>query len=179
MNATNKSLYPGGCVSTHNASNLPHPKSPVLFLIVFLHFCRKLRTSSQEHKETFLEDSSTCSCRVRDQTTGVHRVGRVCLLCDGTHPWQPAHSSSTAEISSRAVRALRATTRTSCPLPSHDATPLTAATPDPTTPASGPHHTPLSTGAIDASHCGRKGHRTDRPERRKDGFVIHTRTQNN
>lgn len=39
-------------------------------------------------------------------------------------------------------------TKTSCPLPSHDATPLAAAAPDLTTPASGPHHTPLTTGAM-------------------------------
>lgn len=43
---------------------------------------------------------------------------------------------------------LRVTARTSCPLPSHDATPVAAAAPDPRTPASGPHQTPLSTGAM-------------------------------
>ncbi|KAI3358607.1 hypothetical protein L3Q82_015021 [Scortum barcoo] len=59
-----------------------------------------------------------------------------------------AHSSSSTETSSRAVRVLRVTARISCPLPSHDAIPVAAAAPDPTTPASGPHHTPLSTGAM-------------------------------
>lgn len=72
----------------------------------------------------------------------------VCLLGDGAHPWQLAQSSSSTDTSSKAVRMLRVTIKISCPLPSHDATPVEAAVPDPTTPASGPHHTPLSTGAM-------------------------------
>ena len=79
----------------------------------------------------------------------VRTVHVACMYAwDGTHPWQLAHSSSSTETSSRTVRALRVTARTSCPLPSHDAAPLSAAAPDPTTPASGPHHTPLSAGAM-------------------------------
>lgn len=70
------------------------------------------------------------------------------FVCDGAHPWQLAHSSNSTETSSRAVRVLRVMTTTSCPLLSHDATPLAAAAPDLTTPASGPHHTPLTTGAM-------------------------------
>lgn len=80
------------------------------------------------------------------------RTGHVAYMCacvwHNAHPWQLAHSSSSIETSSRTVRVLRVTTTTSCPLPSHDATPVAAAAPDPTTPASGPHHTPLSTGAM-------------------------------
>ncbi len=73
----------------------------------------------------------------------------VCVyVCVCAHPWQLAHSSSSTETSSRTARVLRVTAMTSCPLPSHDAIPVAAAAPDPTTPASGPHHTPLSTGAM-------------------------------
>lgn len=71
----------------------------------------------------------------------------VCVR-DSAHPWQLAHSISSTDTSNRAARTLRVMTRISCSLPSHDATPLAAAAPDPTTPASGPHHTPLSNGAM-------------------------------
>lgn len=82
-----------------------------------------------------------------DNNTSTRHIW-VCLLSDGAHPWQLAQSSSSTDTSSKAVRMLRVTIKISCPLPSHDATPVEAAVPDPTTPASGPHHTPLSTGAM-------------------------------
>lgn len=82
-----------------------------------------------------------------DNNTSTRHIW-VCLLGDGAHPWQLAQSSSSTDTSSKAVRMLRVTIKISCPLPSHDATPVEAAVPDPTTPASGPHHTPLSTGAM-------------------------------
>lgn len=82
-----------------------------------------------------------------DNNTSTRHIW-VCLLGDGAHPWQLAQSSSSTDTSSKAVRMLRVMIKISCPLPSHDATPVEAAVPDPTTPASGPHHTPLSTGAM-------------------------------
>lgn len=66
----------------------------------------------------------------------------------GSHPWQLAHSSSRTETNSRAVRVLSTTAKSSWPLPDHSAAPGSAATPERTTLASGPHHTPLSTGAM-------------------------------
>lgn len=66
----------------------------------------------------------------------------------GSHPWQLAHSSSRTETSSRTVRVLSTAARTSCTLPDHSAAPASAATSERTTLASGPHHTPLSTGAM-------------------------------
>lgn len=65
-----------------------------------------------------------------------------------SHPWQLAHSSSRTETNSRTVRALSTTAKTSCPLPDHSAAPVSAAASERTTLASGPHHTPLSTGAM-------------------------------
>lgn len=66
----------------------------------------------------------------------------------GSHPWQLAHSSSRTETNSRTVRVLSTTAKTSCTLPDHSAAPASAATSERTTLASGPHHTPLSTGAM-------------------------------
>lgn len=71
----------------------------------------------------------------------------------GPHPWQLAHSSSRTETNSRTVRVLSTTAKTSCTLPDHSAAPASAATSERTTLASGPHHTPLSTGAM-AHHTG-------------------------
>lgn len=66
----------------------------------------------------------------------------------GSHPWQLAHSSSRTETNSRTVRVLSTTAKTSCTLPDHSAAPVSAATSERTTLASGPHHTPLNTGAM-------------------------------
>lgn len=66
----------------------------------------------------------------------------------GSHPWQLAHSSSRTDTNSRTVRVLSTAATISCPPPDHSAAPASAATSGRTTLASGPHHTPLSTGAM-------------------------------
>lgn len=111
----------------------------------------------QQPEIWFRQAVSTTRCALIIQSCSVITIirvstGHVAYICayiwHNAHPWQLAHSSSNIETSSTTVRVLRVTTTTSCPLPSHDATPVAAAAPDPTTPASGPHHTPLSTGAM-------------------------------
>lgn len=87
----------------------------------------------------------------------------------GSHPWQPAHSSSRTETNSRTVRVLSTAARSSCPPPDHSAAPVSAAASEPTTLASGPHHTPLSTGAM-VHHTGEDIGATSWRKNREDKF---------
>lgn len=93
-----------------------------------------------------------------------------CVCVCGAHPWQLAHSSSRTETSNRAVRVLSTTAKTSCPPPDHRAAPVSADPSEWTTFASGPHHTPLSTGAM-MHHRGEDIRATSWGEKRKQAPV--------
>jgi len=132
---------------------------------VFVHCSESWRCRKCQYKETRRVFITNISLVSHPQVTGFFeeqyglwywtRTYLCVCVCDGAHPWQLAHSSSSIETSSKAARVLRVTTRTSCPLPSH-APPAAAAVPDLTTPASGPHHTPLSTGAMTHHSVGQE-----------------------
>lgn len=80
-------------------------------------------------------------------TTGIYNRGLV-LLCDAAHPRQLAHRPSSTESRNKPVTMLSVTTNTSCSLCGQYVAPVAAAVPDPTTPASESHRTPLNTGAM-------------------------------